>query len=95
MSKQQPNKPKPEEPKQKAEPVIPQHRQCPLCFTGRGGVGVAYNTQRRGKRILLIGDSETRTTYYRCQCCGHTWSAQVRLEVLRVEHRVVTIEGQR
>lgn len=71
--------------------TIEDYRHCPLCWEGNGGYGVAYSTNGR-------------TRYYKC-CktakegspgpCGHTWTALVKLEVIRVEHRVVQIEGQR
>lgn len=65
--------------------AIEWYRQCPLCWGRCQGVGIAYSTQ--GSR-----------RYYRCARslgelppCGHTWTAIVDLEVIRVEHRTVTI----
>ena len=66
------------------------HRRCPICWEGRGGYGLAYSTQ--GK-----------TRYYRC-CksakpglgpCGHTWTVRVQLETIVIQHRVVSLDGQR
>lgn len=63
--------------------VIEEYRRCPVCWNGSGGYGVAYSTQGR-------------TRYYKC-CrsesgtpCGHTWTVQVQLEVVRIEHHRVT-----
>lgn len=89
--KQEAEKPKPvEAPQEPAARIIEEHRHCPLCWGGNGGYGVAYSTQGR-------------TRYYKC-CktnnpetgpCGHTWTAVVKLEVIKVEHRVVNVEGKR
>ena len=69
--------------------VIEEYRQCPLCWGGHGGYGTAYSTQGQ-------------TRYYKCNRattdkgpCGHTWTVVVKLEVIKVEHRVVSVEGQR
>jgi hypothetical protein len=74
------------EPRQR---VIEDYRHCPICWGGNGGYGTAYSTQGR-------------TRYYKCDKsttdkgpCGHTWTVLVKLEVIRVEHRVVDVEGQR
>lgn len=55
---------------------IEPYRQCPLCWNGQRGAGLAYSTHGS-------------TRYYKCQNCGHTWTAQVKVEVLKVEHRPV------
>lgn len=56
------------------------HRQCPLCYHGElNGVGVSYSTQGR-------------TRYYKCDKCGNTWTALVRIEVVQVEHRRVDLD---
>lgn len=69
---------------------IADYRRCPLCWNGSGGYGCAYSTQ--GK-----------TRYYKC-CktvdpekvpCGHTWTATVLLETIKIEHKVVTLDGMR
>lgn len=67
--------------KNKSEPRrdVEKHRQCPICFPRFGGAGVAYCT--RG-----------RTRYYKCDRCGHTWTAVVEVEVTRVEHRDVELD---
>lgn len=73
-------------------PEVAVYRRCPLCWSGNGGYGVAYSTQGL-------------TRYYRC-CkatgengpCGHTWSATIHpqtMEVVKVEHREVRIDGER
>lgn len=61
-------------------------RRCPLCWGRCKGVGKAYS-------------KNGCTRYYRCAKtltdeapCGHTWSAIVRTEVVRVEHRVVSLD---
>lgn len=69
---------------------IDRHRQCPLCWNGRGGYGLAYSTQ--GK-----------TRYYRCaktrnpdsHPCGHTWTVRVELETIVIQHRIVRLDGER
>lgn len=83
---QKPQETPPQEPKQR---VIEDHRRCPLCWGGHGGYGTAYSTQGR-------------TRYYKCNQattdkgpCGHTWTVLVKLEVIKVEHRIVSVEGQR
>lgn len=62
------------------------HRRCPLCWEKARGVGVSYSKQGC-------------TRYYKCKRtltddapCGFTWSAIVRTEIVRVEHRIVTLE---
>ena len=75
-----------QEPRQR---VIEDYRHCPICWGGNGGYGTAYSTQGR-------------TRYYKCTQtttdkgpCGHTWSVLVKLEVIRVEHRIVKLDGER
>ncbi|HEV3022933.1 MAG TPA: hypothetical protein VGX76_10710 [Pirellulales bacterium] len=79
-----PNRPPAPEPEPKktndGRREVPKHRQCPLCFEGRGnGVGKAYNSQQ-GK------------TYYMCDNCGHTWVVRVKRVVSSIEHREVELE---
>ena len=70
--------------------VIESHRQCPICWDRSKGYGVAYSTQGPVR-------------YYKCckadvadaSGCGHTWTAIVKVEVVRVEHRTVTTESRR
>jgi len=78
----------PELPKTEVDPEsIPVHRRCPLCWGRSKGVGIAYSTQGF-------------TRYYKCKRtlspdhppCGFTWSAIVKLDVLRVEHRDIDLE---
>lgn len=66
---------------------IEEFRRCPLCWERCKGVGLVYSTQGRVR-------------YYKCKRtltdlppCGHTWTATV--DVVRVEHRVVTLDGER
>jgi hypothetical protein len=65
-------------------------RRCPICWDLAGGHGVAYSTQGQ-------------TRYYKC-CrtkspehppCGHTWSVRVALNVVTLEHKVVSLDGLR
>ena len=65
---------------------IEEHRRCPICWERCKGIGLVYSTQGRKR-------------YYKCKRtqsdmppCGHTWTATV--QVVRVEHRVVDIEGR-
>jgi len=67
----------------------PKHRRCPICWERCKGVGVQYS---------MDGDKK----YYKCiktlteePPCGHHWSAVVRLEVIAIEHRRVTLDGTR
>jgi transposase-like protein len=54
------------------------HRQCPICFHGTmNGVGEAYATR-------------APKTYYKCDRCGHTWTAEIK-RVVSVEHREVEL----
>jgi hypothetical protein len=78
--------PEPVEPKQR---TIEEYRHCPICWSGNGGYGTAYSTHGR-------------TRYYKCDQsttdkgpCGHTWSVYVKLEVVKVEYRIVTLDGER
>ena len=68
---------------------IPWFRRCPLCWDGNGGVGNCYTTNGS-------------TRYYKCcqsikpdGCfCGHTWTALVRTEVIKVESRTVHLDSR-
>lgn len=68
---------------------IPWFRRCPLCWDGNGGVGNCYTTNGS-------------TRYYKCcqsinpdGCfCGHTWTALVRTEVIKVESRTVHTDSR-
>ena len=71
--------------------TIEEYRHCPICWNGHGGYGTCYSTHGR-------------TRYYKCDQttkpdgpgpCGHTWTATVKLEVVRVEHRTVELDGER
>ena len=71
---------------QKPPREVESHRRCPICWQGQGGYGTAYS--KHGS-----------TTYYKCtktdkagaMPCGHTWTALIRVEVVRVEHRSVSM----
>lgn len=61
---------------------IPRERRCPCCFNGRGGVGQQYDS---------AGCSGTVTglrRYWRCNQCGHTWSSDHQMAVVRINHRL-------
>ena len=67
----------------------PVYRRCPVCWDRCKGVGLTYSTHGS-------------TRYYKCKKslsdlppCGHTWTATVRLEVLKVEYRSVELDGER
>ena len=69
--------------------AIPWYRRCPVCWNGSGGVGNAYTTSGS-------------TRYYKC-CqsihpdkgpCGHTWTATVRTEIVKVESRTVQLDAR-
>ena len=64
---------------------IPIYRRCPICWDRCKGVGTVYTTNGS-------------TRYYKCKRtlteqppCGHTWTAIVRTEVIKVESRTVTL----
>lgn len=60
--------------------VVEHHRQCPICHHGElNGVGTATSTQGRKR-------------YYKCDRCGHTWTATVTTTVDKVEHRTVSMQ---
>ena len=58
---------------------MPIYRRCKICFPRSQGVGTAYAT--RGA-----------TRYYKCNHCGHTWTAIITTERTVIEHREVHIE---
>jgi len=58
---------------------VEKHRQCPICYSGDlNGVGNAYRTS-------------TPTTYYKCDRCGHTWTAVIR-RVVTTTHREIEVQ---
>ena len=66
---------------------VESYRQCPLCWGRCKGVGLVYSTQGNVR-------------YYKCKRtltehppCGFCWTAKV--EIVKVEYRAVTIDGQR
>lgn len=54
-----------------------EYTQCPVCYPGLGGVGTSYGHYPPKGRV-----------YLRCNCCGHTWSADLKVEVVAVDHRL-------
>lgn len=69
-------------------PVAPQHKQCPWCYGGRGGVGIErWHTRINGTLMRYC---------YDCDTCGRDWTVNVRevKTVLNIEHRVVDLEGR-
>lgn len=58
---------------------VPPHKRCPSCYGGRGGIG--QDNGRYAPKNLF---------YFKCDQCGHTWSAEiiVKTEVVRVDHRL-------
>lgn len=83
----QPNKPKPEQPPQvKSDAVTPHHERCPLCFSGRGGVGKVQKSKVKGRRIFEVGESEYRRRNYKCDKCSWTWSILLKVELIRIEN---------
>lgn len=66
---------------------IEAHRQCPICWAGNGGYGVAYSTQGPVRYYKC-----SKTEVVGASPCGHTWTAVVRMEVIKVEHKTVTTE---
>lgn len=60
--------------------VVEVYRQCQICYHGElNGVGTATSTQGRKR-------------YYKCDRCGHTWTATVTTTVDKVEHRTVSMQ---
>jgi len=57
---------------------VPRHKRCPICFEGGNkGQGVQYSSYPL-----------KRTKYFRCNKCGHTWSAVVEAVVTQINYRV-------
>ena len=78
-------------PPERTPRIIEAYRHCPICWNGHGGYGSCKSTQGRVR-------------YYKCDKttkpegpgpCGHTWTATVTLETIRIEHRIVTLDGER
>jgi hypothetical protein len=54
-------------------------RRCPSCYHGEdNGIGNAYA-------------NKNGTRYYKCDKCGFTWTALVKMEVIKIEHRRVDL----
>lgn len=47
---------------------VPPHKQCPLCWGERRGVGICDGTYKKGSSYLK--------RYYRCNQCAHTWTKE-------------------
>lgn len=56
---------------------VPQHKRCPLCWGGRGGVGLHQGNYNAKSRV-----------YLKCGQCGFDWTADVKvtIEVLAIHH---------
>lgn len=54
-------------------------RKCPLCYPTRKGTGTAY--KKHGSKL-----------HYKCEGCGHTWTAEVFIEKIVIEHRIVELD---
>lgn len=74
MAKRSPD-PKPTE--LPSPPAVPLHEQCPCCFHGLGGRGRQYGQHPPKSRV-----------YYACDKCGHTWSADLKIEAVAIDHRL-------
>ena len=64
------------------------YRRCKICWDRCRGVGTAYSTQGA-------------TRYYKCKStltdmppCGYTWTAEIRSEVVMINHRWVVVDGR-
>lgn len=61
------------------------HLRCPICYEGeQNGIGVQYSSYPLKK-----------TKYFRCDKCGHTWSAVVELVVTQIDFRIPTDISER
>lgn len=62
------------------------YERCPICYGGRGGVGV----ERWHRRI----NGTLMRKCYVCDTCGHDWTAMVRTVTVgvQVEYNDVSIE---
>ncbi len=49
-----------------AKRQVDEHRQCPLCYGGLGGVGQSNGGYQKASTL--------RVRYYKCDRCAHTWS---------------------
>lgn len=63
-----------------------EHMRCPSCYGGRGGVGVPNGWARMNGSLVK--------RYYKCDTCGHTWSAIVKTHttILAIEHREIEVK---
>lgn len=59
--------------------VVPAWRRCPICHAGYGGCGRCYSTAGTKR-------------YYKCDRCGHTWTATVSAEAMTLEFREIEID---
>ena len=54
---------------------VPKSQQCPLCYHGaNNGIGVSNGLYEKASTL--------NRRYYRCDMCGHTWSADFKPEEL-------------
>lgn len=59
--------------------TVATHKRCPVCWERFCGEGKQYGQHHKGLMTRL---------YLQCDQCGHTWTADVRVEVVAVDHRL-------
>lgn len=66
--------------------AVPKHRQCPICYGGKGGKGVEKWWRR------VSGTMVKRC--YKCDQCGFDWTVDVRThtEVLKIEYQEIEVQ---
>lgn len=59
-------------------------RRCPSCFGGWGGVG------------HIVGQHVHKSTkYLKCQTCGHTWSAVLKVVAISINQNLSGNDSER
>jgi len=59
-------------------PEIARHRRCPVCYDRLRGKGNQYSSYNKG--------AITRC-YLRCCECGHTWTADIKTEIVSIDFK--------
>ncbi len=70
--------------------AIEEWKKCPLCWTGNGGYGLVQSTRGVTRYVACKKALNPATGP-----CGHSWTAKVLLKTIVIEHRVVTLDGER
>lgn len=57
--------------------IVPDHERCPLCWGNWKGRGKKYGEHPPKGRV-----------YLKCQQCGHSWTVDLKTEVVAIDHRL-------